>query len=78
MFLQTHFQALLTPSERHLKSNQNVQWRPPIGPGAATETSDCSSDVSQRELRELESGFAETLGRLLVIYTADLATIIGH
>jgi hypothetical protein len=27
---------------------------------AATELSDCSSDVSQRELRELESRFAET------------------
>jgi hypothetical protein len=27
-FLQTLFQALVTPSEKQLEGNQNVQWRP--------------------------------------------------
>jgi hypothetical protein len=46
-------QALVTPSERYPESNQKVQW-------AATGPSDYSPDISQRELRELERGFAET------------------
>jgi hypothetical protein len=58
LFLQTHFHALVTPFERHLKSNRKVQGARVMG--AATEPFDCSSDVSQRELREHESGFAET------------------
>jgi hypothetical protein len=28
LFLQTLFQALVTPSEKHLESHQKVQWRP--------------------------------------------------
>jgi hypothetical protein len=28
-FLKSLFQALVTPSEKHLESNQKVQWRPP-------------------------------------------------
>jgi hypothetical protein len=39
--------------------------------GAAIETSYCSPDVSQRELRELENGFAEREYSFM-IYKADM------
>jgi hypothetical protein len=54
MYLQTRFQTPITPSERHLESNQKVQWRPGSW-----------GEVSQRELWVLESGFAETELRYL-------------
>jgi hypothetical protein len=59
LFLQTLIQALVTPSERHLGEQPEGSVAARVV-GASTEASVCSADISQRELRELKRGFAET------------------
>jgi hypothetical protein len=54
--LETHLQAPITPSEKHLERNHVVPgW--PGAVGATLEPSGFSPSVSQRELWELEGGF---------------------